>query len=113
MLDHLVETAGARSAHGLEPDPEMCRYVKQHAGPGVSVENIGWEDFVPDRRFDAVVGVSVLEYAARSPSPSPQEEIDALREFFRRAHMDRPGRLPRAGSDHRRSRGAEREIRTG
>lgn len=86
MLDYLVETAGARSAHGLEPDPEMCRYVKQHAGPGVSVENIGWEDFVPDRRFDAVVGVSVLEYAARSPSPSPQEEIDALREFFRRAH---------------------------
>ncbi|OKH99061.1 methyltransferase [Streptomyces sp. CB02923] len=92
MLDHLVQHSGARTAHGLEPGAYPCREIRRRATPGVSVDCLPFAAFRPARRFDAVISISAIEYATGSWSPGQDEEIGALKDFFRRVHQwTKPG----------------------
>jgi cyclopropane-fatty-acyl-phospholipid synthase len=121
-LAYLVGARGVREAHGITLSGAQHARLQALALPGVGVELVSYQDFAPDRPFDAIESIGMLEHVCTPEQARRGEAATVYRDYFRRAHgWSTPGarfalqtvvrlRIPRGRDDLRALSFIGREI---
>lgn len=80
-LERLVTRHGVTHAVGITLSNDQANYVSRNCAPGVEVRIENWADHEPDRQYDAVVCVGMLEHCAHIDLEG-DAKITAYRRFF-------------------------------
>lgn len=84
-LERLVTRHGVTQAVGITLSSDQANYVGRKGTPGVEVRIENWADHEPDRPYDAVVCVGMLEHCAHIDLEG-DAKIAAYRRFFTKCH---------------------------
>jgi cyclopropane-fatty-acyl-phospholipid synthase len=84
MLRHVSDECGVTSACGIDASGEACQAVMRLGLPGVRTHHGDYRGFTPDRPYDVVVSIGLLENVAGPLEAARQTDICA--EFFALAH---------------------------
>jgi len=91
-LEYLAQVRGVGSAHGISLSTAQVNEVLRRNLDGVSVELCDYRDFSPERQFDAVECICMMEHIASPEQVWNKQNLAAYRDFFRRVHTwTRPG----------------------
>ncbi|MFZ0040521.1 MAG: cyclopropane-fatty-acyl-phospholipid synthase family protein [Solirubrobacteraceae bacterium] len=83
LMQRAAETVPDGEITGLTLSDAQAEWVAQHARPRQRVEVVGWADFEPPARYDAIVSVEAFEHFAR-PRLTVAERVQGYRSFFAR-----------------------------
>ncbi|MEU7745515.1 class I SAM-dependent methyltransferase [Nonomuraea sp. NPDC049158] len=84
LLSYLSRERGVAAACGVDASDHACREAEGLRLPGVTIHQGDYRAFTPDRPYDAVVSIGLLENVDGTPDP--------YAEFFAHAHAwTRPG----------------------
>lgn len=91
LLRRLVEVHGVEQAVGLTLSKAQAEWVKSLENPRISVHLQNWAEHYPEKPYDALLGIGVLEHAAKLEI-SQAEKVEAYRHFFSHCHkLLKPG----------------------
>ena len=82
LLQRALSHRTVGRAVGLTLSRAQVEHVTR-AVPGAEVHGVGWADFAPAARFDAIVSIGAFEHFARPHVPREQK-IEGYQRFFRR-----------------------------
>lgn len=112
-LEYLAVDRGVKEGHGITLSPAQVEEIRRRKLPGVTVDCVSYADFRPERPFDAVVSIGMLEHVVSPEQARAGQAIEVYRDYFRLAHrFTRPGayfglqtivrdRIPRVSEDVR------------
>ena len=84
-LEFLATHRGVTDAVGITLSRAQHAEVTARKLDGISAEVCDYRDFQPDRKFDAVISICMMEHIARPEEVREGKHIDAYRDYFRRA----------------------------
>jgi len=85
ILERLVTHHGVTHAVGLTLSEDQANYVARKGASGVEVRIENWVDHAPERTYDAVICVGMLEHCAHIDLAG-DAKIAAYRRFFAKCH---------------------------
>jgi cyclopropane-fatty-acyl-phospholipid synthase len=90
-LEFLVER-GVGEAHGITLSPSQHRYCLDRRIPRTTVKHVSYLDYRPERPFDAVQSIGMIEHVATPEQAFARESVEVYRAYFARAHAwSKPG----------------------
>jgi len=91
LAQRLVTVHGADHVVALTLSRAQVDWIARARNPRIEVRCENWYDHQPDRAYDAILAIGVVESAAR-PRLTHRERVGAYRDFFSRCHRWlRPG----------------------
>ena len=91
-VEYLAVERGVRDVHGITLSPAQHDEIVARQIPGVTSHCVNYLDYVPDRQFDAVMSICMIEHVSTPEQARAGEHIALYRDYFRRAHeWTKPG----------------------
>ncbi|HSD85948.1 MAG TPA: class I SAM-dependent methyltransferase [Kofleriaceae bacterium] len=91
-LEYLTIARGVRDAHGITLSPAQHAEITRRALPNVTSQCLSYVDYVPERKFDAVISICMMEHICSPDEARAGKAIDMYRDYFRRVwEWTRPG----------------------
>jgi cyclopropane-fatty-acyl-phospholipid synthase len=91
-VQYLAEDRGVRDVHGITLSPAQHAEIMGRKLPNVNAHCVSYLDYEPDRRFDAIMSICMIEHVATPEQARSGEHIDLYRNYFRLAHeWSKPG----------------------
>lgn len=85
-LEHLVRTRGVRDAVGLTLSRSQHAEVEKRNLPGVEAFVCDYRDYQPEKKFDSVISICMMEHIARPEEARAGQHIALYRDYFKKAH---------------------------
>lgn len=90
-LDYLA-SRGVRAAHGITLSPAQIEEIRRRNRPGVTADCVSYADYQPERPFDAVISIGMLEHVVSPEQAKAGEAVERYRDYFSRVRsFCRPG----------------------
>jgi cyclopropane-fatty-acyl-phospholipid synthase len=86
MLEYLALERGVAEAHGITLSQAQHDHVRRRTLPRVRVDLCSYRDFRPERPFDAVVSIGMLEHVAGPEEARRGTHVSLYAEYFRLIH---------------------------
>lgn len=95
MMKYAIDYAGAASATGVTLSEDQYRYVSDLNRPDIEVHLVAWQDFKPQKKFDALVSIGAFEHFASLEDRDNGRHRQVYTDFFDwcRAMSTSKGRL--------------------
>lgn len=84
-LEFLATQRGVKDAVGITLSRAQHAEVISRNLPGITAEVCDYRDFQPERKFDSVISICMMEHIARPEEVREGKHIAAYRDYFRRA----------------------------
>lgn len=84
-LEFLATQRGVKDAVGITLSRAQHAEVTRRGLPGIVAEVCDYRNFQPERKFDSVISICMMEHIARPEEVRAGRHIDAYRDYFRRA----------------------------
>ncbi len=91
-LEFLAKDKGVKDVVGITLSTDQLHEIVARNVKNVSVELVSYQDYRPDRPFDAVISIGMFEHVATPQEARSGQHIEKYREYFRKAwEWTRPG----------------------
>lgn len=91
-IEFLARDKGIKDVHGITLSPAQYEEIKAREIPNVTAHCVNYLDYKPDRLFDAVISICMIEHVVTPEQARSGEHIDLYRNYFRLAHeWTKPG----------------------
>lgn len=84
-LDHMVTRKGVTDAVGITLSRAQAEQVRARELTGVDCQVISYADYVPEKKFDAVTSICMMEHIATPEQARRGEHIGLYRDYFKKA----------------------------
>ena len=84
VLGYLTRDKGLRDVVGITLSRAQYDYLSQQDFPGAEVACINYEDYQPDRPFDAAISIGMFEHLASPEQARSGESVEIYRNYFRK-----------------------------
>ncbi|WP_432182312.1 SAM-dependent methyltransferase [Streptomyces sp. NBC_00063] len=85
LLHRLVENHHVKHAVGITMSPGQAAWARDQHWPGCEVRAENWFDHEPDRPYDAIIAIEVIEHCAGN-TMWRAKRVARYREFFQHCH---------------------------
>jgi cyclopropane-fatty-acyl-phospholipid synthase len=85
-LEYLVEQRGVGEAHGITLSPAQLEEIEARRIPRCVAALCDYRDYRPQRPFDAVLSICMIEHVATPEQARRGEHVALYRDYFRRIH---------------------------
>ena len=83
-LEYLATARGVRDVHGITLSPAQHAEIRLRALPNVTSHCVSYADYTPDRAFDAVISICMMEHICSPEQARAGHAIELYRAFFQR-----------------------------
>jgi cyclopropane-fatty-acyl-phospholipid synthase len=91
-IEFLARDKGVKDVHGITLSPAQFDEINSRKIPNVTAHCVNYLDYKPDRLFDAVISICMIEHVVTPEQARSGEHIDLYRNYFRLAHeWTKPG----------------------
>ena len=91
-IEFLARDKGIQDVHGITLSPAQYEEITAREIPNVIAHCVNYLDYKPDRLFDAVISICMIEHVVTPEQARAGEHIDLYRNYFRLAHeWTKPG----------------------
>ena len=91
-IEFLARDKGIKDVHGITLSPAQYEEINAREIPNVTAHCVNYLDYKPDRLFDAVISICMIEHVVTPEQARSGEHIDLYRNYFRLAHeWTKPG----------------------
>jgi cyclopropane-fatty-acyl-phospholipid synthase len=91
-LEYLAVHRGTRDVHGITLSPAQHEEIQRRKLPNVTSHCCSYLDYQPDRKFDAIISICMMEHICSPEEARAGKSVDMYRNYFRLAHKwTRPG----------------------
>ena len=91
-IEFLAQDKGVKDVHGITLSPAQFEEINARKIPNVTAHCVNYLDYKPDRLFDAVISICMIEHVVTPEQARAGEHIDLYRNYFRLAHeWTKPG----------------------
>ena len=91
-IEFLGRDKGIQDVHGITLSPAQYDEITAREIPNVTAHCVNYLDYKPDRLFDAVISICMIEHVVTPEQARAGEHIDLYRNYFRLAHeWTKPG----------------------
>ena len=91
-IEFLARDKGIQDVHGITLSPAQYEEINSREIPNVTAHCVNYLDYKPDRLFDAVISICMIEHVVTPEQARSGEHIDLYRNYFRLAHeWTKPG----------------------
>lgn len=91
-IEFLARDKGVKDVHGITLSPAQFNEINSRKIPNVTAHCVNYLDYKPDRLFDAVISICMIEHVVTPEQARSGEHIDLYRNYFRLAHeWTKPG----------------------
>ena len=91
-IEFLARDKGIKDVHGITLSPAQYEEINARDIPNVTAHCVNYLDYKPDRLFDAVISICMIEHVVTPEQARAGEHIDLYRNYFRLAHeWTKPG----------------------
>ena len=91
-IEYLAIDRGVRDVHGITLSPAQHAEIGRRKIPNVTSHCVSYLDYVPDRKFDAIISICMMEHICSPEEARAGKAIDMYRNYFRLAHeWTKPG----------------------
>lgn len=84
LLEFLSGDMKVADVTGITLSEAQYSAIREKGKPGVSVELISYLDYMPEKKFDAVISIGMFEHIATPEQVRGGENIRIYRDYFRR-----------------------------
>lgn len=85
-LAHLVTECKIKEAHGITLSKAQYDEVLRWNLPGITASHCSYLDFKPDKKFDAIISIGMLEHIVTAEQGRSGKHIDIYRNYFKLTH---------------------------
>lgn len=85
-IEYLAKDRGVRDVVGITLSRAQHEEIMRRGVPGVSAHVCDYRDYTPDRKFDAVISICMMEHIATPEEVRAGKHVAMYRDYFRRAH---------------------------
>ncbi|HEY1816104.1 MAG TPA: class I SAM-dependent methyltransferase [Kofleriaceae bacterium] len=75
---------GVRDVHGITLSPAQHAEIQRRAIPNVTSHCVSYADYQPDKKFDAVISICMMEHICSPEEARNGQAIDRYRDYFKR-----------------------------
>lgn len=91
-MEYLALARSVRDVHGITLSPAQHAEIQRRAVPNVTSHCVSYADYTPDRKFDSVISICMMEHICSPEEARAGKAIDLYRDYFRRVHeWTKPG----------------------
>ena len=91
-IEFLARDKGIKDVHGITLSPAQYDEINAREIPNVTAHCVNYLDYKPDRLFDAVISICMIEHVVTPEQARAGDHIDLYRNYFRLAHeWTKPG----------------------
>jgi cyclopropane-fatty-acyl-phospholipid synthase len=91
-IEYLATARGVRDVHGITLSRAQHDEIKRRAIPHVTSHCVSYADYVPDRKFDSVISICMMEHICSPEEARAGHAIERYRDYFRRVwEWTKPG----------------------
>jgi cyclopropane-fatty-acyl-phospholipid synthase len=91
-IEYLATSRGVRDVHGITLSSAQHAEIQRRAIPNVTSHCVSYLDYQPDRKFDALISICMMEHICSPKEARAGKAIDIYRNYFRLAHQwTKPG----------------------
>jgi cyclopropane-fatty-acyl-phospholipid synthase len=91
-LEYLATARGVRDVHGITLSRAQHEEIARRGLPNVTSHCVSYADYAPDRTFDAVISICMMEHICSPEQARAGKAIELYRDYFRRVwEWTRPG----------------------
>lgn len=91
-IQYLAEDRGVKDVHGITLSPAQHEEIKKRNINNLTSHCVSYLDYEPDRKFDAIMSICMIEHVVTPSMARAGAHIDAYRNYFRLAHeWSKPG----------------------
>jgi cyclopropane-fatty-acyl-phospholipid synthase len=91
-IEYLATARGVKDVHGITLSPAQHAEIKRRAIPNVTSHCVSYLDYQPDRKFDSVISICMMEHICSPEEARAGKAIDMYRNYFRLAwEWTKPG----------------------
>jgi len=91
-IEYLATARGVKDVHGITLSPAQHEEIKRRGLPNVTSHCVSYTDYKPDRKFDSVISICMMEHIVSPEEARAGKAIDMYRDYFRRAwEWTKPG----------------------
>jgi len=91
-IEYLATSRGVRDVHGITLSPAQHEEIKRRKIPNVTSHCVSYLDYKPDRKFDSIISICMMEHICSPEEARAGKAIDMYRNYFRLAHeWTKPG----------------------
>ncbi|MBW2255396.1 MAG: class I SAM-dependent methyltransferase [Deltaproteobacteria bacterium] len=83
-IEYMARVKGVRDVTGITLSRAQHAEIERRDIPGVAAQCISYVDFAPEKRFDALVSICMMEHIATPQQVRRGEHIALYRDYFRR-----------------------------
>lgn len=77
---------GVKESVGITLSRSQAEYARGRNIPGAEIKVISYADYVPEKKFDGVISICMMEHVATPQQVRKGEHIALYRDYFRKAH---------------------------
>jgi cyclopropane-fatty-acyl-phospholipid synthase len=85
-LEFMSKVKGCEDATGITLSRSQHEEVEKRGLPGVQAFVTDYRDFQPEKKFDSVISICMMEHISTPEEVRDGEHIAAYRDYFRKAH---------------------------
>ena len=75
---------GVKTVHGVTLSPEQTKEIERRNLPGVKVWCMDYKDFVPEKKYDALQSIEMIDHLCSPAQANQGLGIEIYREYFRK-----------------------------
>lgn len=91
-IEYLAVDRGVADVHGITLSPAQYEEIRSREIPGVTAHVTNYLDYQPDRKFDAIMSICMIEHVVTPEDARNGTHIDKYRNYFRLAwEWSKPG----------------------
>jgi len=84
-MEYLATSRGVRDVHGITLSPAQHAEIRRRAIPNATSQCVSYVDYVPDRKFDSIISICMMEHICSPEEARAGLAIERYRDYFRRA----------------------------
>ena len=77
---------GVKNVHGVTLSPEQTKEIERRNLPGVKVWCMDYKDFVPEKKYDALQSIEMIDHLCSPAQANQGKAIDIYRQYFEKLH---------------------------
>jgi cyclopropane-fatty-acyl-phospholipid synthase len=85
-MEYLALSRKVGDVHGITLSPAQHTEIKRRAIPNVTSHCVSYRDYQPDRKFDAIISICMMEHICSPEEARSGKHIEMYRNYFRLAH---------------------------
>ncbi len=91
-IEYLATARGVKDVHGITLSPAQHAEIKRRNIPNVTSHCVSYLDYQPDRKFDSIISICMMEHICSPEEARAGKAIDMYRNYFRLAwEWSKPG----------------------